>query len=304
MSLLIVGTIAFDKIHANNHITGKILGGSATYIGIASYHLGATPNIISVVGADFPNKYFEILKNHNFNLSGVEIIKNEKTFFWEGKYLSDMNQRETLKTELNSLSKFNPKVPKQFCSPKIVMLGNLDPRVQLGVLDQLNTKPSFTITDTMNFWIENTPNKLKEVIKKTDLLIINDEETKQYSNNNSLIQAGKYILTQGPKYLIIKKGENGALIMSKNKKFFVPALPIENVVDPTGAGDSFAGGLIGYLNKVNKFDFESLKKGMIYGSSIASITVEGFGVENISNMSNESLKTRINDFINLIKIAF
>ena len=184
------------------------------------------------------------------------------------------------------------------------MLGNLDPRVQLGVLDQLNTKPSFTITDTMNFWIENTPNKLKEVIKKTDLLIINDEETKQYSNNNSLIQAGKYILTQGPKYLIIKKGENGALIMSKNKKFFVPALPIENVVDPTGAGDSFAGGLIGYLNKVNKFDFESLKKGMIYGSAIASITVEGFGVENISNMSNESLKTRINDFINLIKIDF
>jgi sugar/nucleoside kinase (ribokinase family) len=297
--LLIVGTVAFDAIETPFGKTDKILGGSAPYIGLSASQFNVESAIVSVVGGDFPDEYLELLSHHNIDISAVEIISTEKTFFWSGRYHNDMNTRDTLSTELNVLSNFQPVVPDNFKDSSVVVLGNLHPLVQYSVLDQVVNKNALVILDTMNFWMDNTLEDLMQVIKRVDILTINDEEARQLTNESSLVVAARKIFTMGPKYVVIKKGEHGALLFNEENVFFAPALPLEEVFDPTGAGDTFAGGFAGFLTKTNDFSFENMKKAVIYGSALASFCVEKFGTERMCNLDSKEVFRRLQLFKNL-----
>ncbi|MGB0770340.1 MAG: PfkB family carbohydrate kinase [Flavobacteriaceae bacterium] len=297
--LLIVGTVAFDAIETPFGKTDKILGGSAPYIGLSASQFNVESAIVSVVGGDFPDEYLELLSHHNIDISAVEIISTEKTFFWSGRYHNDMNTRDTLSTELNVLSNFQPVVPENFKDSSVVVLGNLHPLVQSSVLDQVVNKNALVILDTMNFWMDNTLEDLMQVIKRVDILTINDEEARQLTNESSLVVAARKIYAMGPKYVVIKKGEHGALLFNEENVFFAPALPLEEVFDPTGAGDTFAGGFAGFLTKTNDFSFENMKKAVIYGSALASFCVEKFGTERMCNLDSKEVFRRLQLFKNL-----
>lgn len=303
MSLLTVGTVAFDKLESPFGKTDKILGGAATYIGMASSLLGVDTAIVSVVGGDFPQEYIDLLISKGINLDGMEIVKEGKTFFWEGKYHNDLNTRDTLATELNVLETFNPIVPQDRKSPDVLMLGNLHPLVQKGVLTQLDNRPGLVVLDTMNFWMDCAWNELMDVIKDVDVISINDEEARQMSGEYSLVKAAKKIMTFGPKTVIIKKGEHGALLFQEEQVFFAPALPLEDVFDPTGAGDTFAGGFSGYLAKTNDFSFDNMKRAIVYGSALASVTCEKFGTESLGALTRDGLAERLKEFNKLMDFS-
>jgi len=303
MSLLIVGTVAFDKIETPFGKTDSILGGAATYIGIASSYFTDQLKVVSVIGEDFPKEYTKILTDHKMNTDGIQIVNGGKTFFWEGKYHTDMNSRDTLATELNVLADFDPLVPASYKDCEFLMLGNLDPTVQRKVLTQLTNRPKLVVLDTMNFWMDIAWDSLMETIKMVDVLTINDEEARQLSGEYSLVKAARKILSMGPKYLIIKKGEHGALLFDQKENcFFAPALPLEEVFDPTGAGDTFAGGFIGYLAKTKDLSFENMKRAIIYGSALASLTVEKFGTDKIAYLKAEEINERIETFKALVQV--
>ncbi|WP_339612044.1 PfkB family carbohydrate kinase [uncultured Planktosalinus sp.] len=297
--LVIVGTVAFDAIETPFGKTDKILGGAATYIGLAAAQFDIDAAIVSIVGGDFPEKYISLLKKNKIDLSALEIVKEGKTFFWSGKYKNDLNSRDTLDTQLNVLADFNPKVPAQYKDAEIVMLGNLHPAVQLSVIDQMSTQPKLIILDTMNFWMDNTLDLLKEVISRVDVITINDEEARQLTGEYSLVVAARKIQQMGPKYVVIKKGEHGALLFHEDQIFFAPALPLEEVFDPTGAGDTFAGGFAGYLSKTNDLSFDNMKNAVIYGSTLASFCVEKFGTERMQSLTKAELQKRLKQFKNL-----
>ncbi|MBU2921481.1 bifunctional hydroxymethylpyrimidine kinase/phosphomethylpyrimidine kinase [Winogradskyella psychrotolerans] len=297
--LVIVGTVAFDAIETPFGKTDKILGGAATYIGLSASNFHVDSAAVSVVGGDFPQEYLDLLKNRNVNIDGVEIVKDGKTFFWSGKYHNDMNSRDTLATELNVLEHFNPIVPENYKDSEVVMLGNLHPLVQQGVLDQMTTKPKLAILDTMNFWMDIALDNLLSVIKNVDVITINDEEARQLTGEYSLVVAARKIHGMGPKYVVIKKGEHGALLFHDDNVFYAPALPLEEVFDPTGAGDTFAGGFAGYLAKTGDFSFENMKTAVIYGSTLASFCVEKFGTERMQNLTDKEIYKRLDQFKSL-----
>ena len=301
MSLLTVGTVAFDKLESPFGKTDKILGGAATYISMASSLLGVKTGLVSVVGGDFPQEYIDLLKSKNVDLAGLEIVADGKTFFWEGKYHNDLNTRDTLTTELNVLETFNPVVPQDWKNADVLMLGNLHPLVQTGVLSQMENRPKLVVLDTMNFWMDCAWNELMDVIKNVDVISINDEEARQMSGEYSLRKAARKIAEMGPKTVIIKKGEHGALLFQGEQVFYAPALPMEEVFDPTGAGDTFAGGFSGYLAKTNDFSFENMKRAIIFGSALASVTCEKFGTESLQNLDVEALNSRLNEFRELMR---
>ncbi|HHC80577.1 MAG TPA: sugar kinase [Flavobacteriia bacterium] len=294
--LLIVGTLAFDKIETPFGKTDKILGGAATFIGLSASHFGIKSGIVSIIGDDFPEEYLALLNDKNIDTSGVEIVKGGKTFFWSGKYHNDMNSRDTLVTELNTLADFNPIVPDNFKDAEVVMLGNLHPAVQNSVLDQLSEKPKLAILDTMNFWMDSALDDLKNVIKRIDVITINDEEARQLSGEYSLVNAAKKIHEMGPAYVVIKKGEHGALLVNDDKMFYAPALPLAEVFDPTGAGDTFAGGFAGYIAKTEDKSFENMKNAVIYGSNLASFCVEKFGTERMQHLTKDEVMQRLRQF--------
>ena len=294
--LLIVGTVAFDAIETPFGKTDKILGGSAPYISLSAAQFDIQSAIISVVGGDFPKKYLQILEEHNINTSSIEIVRGDKTFFWSGRYLKNMNKRETITTELNVLAKFKPNVPDDFKDVEVVVLGNLSPKHQNSVISQITNDNALIILDTMNFWMDNNFDELLDVLKQATIITINDDEARQLSGEHSLLKAAKKILLMGPSYVIIKKGEHGALLFDKEDVFFAPALPLESVFDPTGAGDTFAGGLAGYLTKTNDFSFNNIKRAVIYGSAIASFSVQKFGPEMLFNLDKKQLEKRLNIF--------
>jgi len=299
MSLLVVGTVAFDAIETPFGKTDKILGGAATYISLAASYFTDKINLISVVGDDFPASNIKLLQQHKVNTQGLQVLQGQKTFFWAGKYHNDMNSRDTLITELNVLEHFNPVVPEEYQNCEFLMLGNLSPQVQKQVITQLKKRPKLIVLDTMNFWMDIALKELKEVLLMVDVLTINDEEARQLSGEHSLVKAAQKILTMGPKYLIIKKGEHGALLFNNKKAFFAPALPLEDVFDPTGAGDTFAGGFIGYLAKMRDVSFDNMKRAIIFGSAMASFCVEKFGTENIEKLSQKQVSDRVQEFISL-----
>ena len=299
MTNLIVGTVAFDAIETPYGKTDKIVGGAATYISLAASFFTEKLNLVSVVGGDFPKSAIKMLHDHNVDTAGLQIKEKEKTFFWSGRYHKDMNSRDTLETQLNVLETFDPIVPKQFSDSNFLMLGNLVPSVQQRVLDQMTKKPKLIVLDTMNFWMDNCWDDLIEALKSVDVLTINDEEAQQLSGEHSLVAAAKKIKTMGPKYLIIKKGEHGALLFGEEKTFFAPALPLENVYDPTGAGDSFAGGFIGYLSGQDEISFDQMKTAVIYGSVMASFCVEKFGTERLTQITKKDVLERAQSFVEL-----
>lgn len=294
--LLIVGTVAFDAIETPFGKTDKILGGAGTYIGLSAANFNVKSAIVSVVGDDFPKEYIDLLTARNIDVSGLEIVNGGKTFFWSGLYHNDLNSRDTLITELNVLADFNPKVPQDFKDADVVMLGNLHPMVQSGVLDQMEKKPKLVVLDTMNFWMDCALPELLSVIKRVDVITINDEEARQLSGEYSLVKAAAKIHALGPKYVVIKKGEHGALLFHGKDVFFAPALPLEDVFDPTGAGDTFAGGFTGYIAQTNDISFENMKNGIIYGSNLASFCVEKFGTERMLTLEKEEVLSRLKQF--------
>ena len=294
--LVIVGTVAFDAIETPFGKTDKILGGAATYIGLSASQFNVDASIVSIVGGDFPQKYLDLLSKKNIDISGIEIVKEGKTFFWSGRYHNDMNSRDTLVTELNTLEDFNPVVPENYRDAEVVMLGNLHPLVQSSVLNQMTTKPKMVILDTMNFWMDCALADLLDVIKRIDVLTINDEEARQLTGEYSLVVAARKIHAMGPKYVVIKKGEHGALLFNNDHVFYAPALPLEEVFDPTGAGDTFAGGFAGYIAKTGDTSFENMKNAVIYGSTLASFCVEKFGTERMTNLSSEEVHKRLLQF--------
>ena len=294
--LLIVGTMAFDAIETPFGKTGRILGGAGTFIGLAASQFKIDSAIVSVVGDDFPQSYMDILKNKDIDLSGVEVVKGGKTFFWEGKYHNDLNSRDTLATELNTLADFNPVVPRDYTDADIVMLGNLHPNIQLSVINQMEKRPRLIVLDTMNFWMDNTWDELMAVISKIDVITINDEEARQMTNEYSLVKAAAKIQEMGPEYVVIKKGEHGALLFHDDNIFFAPALPLEEVFDPTGAGDTFAGGFAGYLTEAGNISFESMKNAIIHGSNLASFCVERFGTERMVDLKKSEVESRLVQF--------
>jgi sugar/nucleoside kinase (ribokinase family) len=294
--LLIVGTVAFDAIETPFGKTDKILGGAATYIGLSASFFNVDAAIVSVVGEDFPQEHLDLLSERNINIEGIEVVKGGKTFFWSGKYHNDMNSRDTLATELNVLADFNPVVPQAYQDASLVMLGNLHPIVQSSVLNQMTTQPKLVVLDTMNFWMDCALPELVEVINRVDVITINDEEARQLSGEYSLVKAAAKIQTMGPKYVVIKKGEHGALIFHNKDVFFAPALPLEEVFDPTGAGDTFAGGFSGYLSQSEDFSFENMKNAIIHGSNLASFCVEKFGTERMVNLNKEDVYARLQQF--------
>ena len=293
--LLIVGTVAFDSIKTPFGQVNKILGGSGMYIGLSSSVFNIDNSIVSVVGEDFPKKYLSILKDKNINISGIEIIRGGKTFFWEGVYHNDMNHRDTITTELNVLANFSPIVPENYKNAEIVLLGNLHPAIQLSVLEQMSSKPKLVILDTMNYWMDNTLDELIKVISKVDLLCINDQEAEQLTGENDLKLAAEKISKLGPKFLIIKKGEFGSVLYSEDDYYSCPVYPTKEVKDPTGAGDTFAGGLAGYLASCEKISFEEVKKGVLYGTSLASHCIEDFGPNNIMNLDINLIEERVSE---------
>ncbi|MDJ0646798.1 MAG: PfkB family carbohydrate kinase [Flavobacteriaceae bacterium] len=294
--LLTVGTVAFDAIETPFGKTDKILGGSATFVGLAASQFGIRTGIVSIVGDDMPQEYLQLLNDRNIDTSGVEIVQGGKTFFWSGRYHNDMNSRDTLVTELNTLADFNPVVPEAFRDAPVLMLGNLHPLTQSSVLDQMAVKPKLVILDTMNFWMNSALNDLLEVIKRIDVITINDEEARQLSGEYSLVNAAKKIHDMGPQYIVIKKGEHGALLFNNGNMFFAPALPLAEVFDPTGAGDTFAGGFAGYIAKTEDISFENMKNAVIYGSNLASFCVERFGTERMQVLTTEEVEARLKAF--------
>lgn len=297
--LVIVGTVAFDAIETPFGKTDKILGGAATFIGLAASQFNVDTAIVSVVGGDFPQDYLDLLANKGIDISGIEIVKEGKTFFWSGKYHNDMNSRDTLATELNVLADFNPVVPESYKDADIVMLGNLHPMVQSSVLDQMTETPKLVILDTMNFWMDNALEDLHKVIERVDVITINDEEARQLTGEYSLVVAARKIHAMGPKYVVIKKGEHGALLFHDDNVFYAPALPLEEVFDPTGAGDTFAGGFAGYITRTNDVSFENMKNAVIYGSTLASFCVEKFGTERMLHLNHEEVHRRLQQFKDL-----
>jgi len=294
--LVIVGTVAFDAIETPFGKTDKILGGAATFIGLAASQFNVDSAIVSIVGGDFPQEHLDLLSHKNMDISGVEIVKEGKTFFWSGLYHNDMNSRDTLVTELNVLADFKPVVPTSYRDSKVVMLGNLHPLVQASVLDQMTNKPDLVVLDTMNFWMDCALEDLMNVIKRVDVITINDEEARQLTGEYSLVVAARKIHEMGPEYVVIKKGEHGALLFNHDNVFFAPALPLEEVFDPTGAGDTFAGGFAGFLAKTNDISFENMKKAVIYGSTLASFCVEKFGTERMENLEGMEVHKRLQQF--------
>jgi len=293
--LVVVGTVAFDKIETPFGKTDKILGGAGTYIGLAAKKFGVDTAIVSVIGGDFPEEYISIFKERDINIDGLKMVEDGKTFFWSGKYHNDMNSRDTLDTQLNVLADFEPIVPAAYKDSKIVMLGNLHPLVQLSVIEQMDA-PELVVLDTMNFWMDNALEDLKKVIAKVDVITINDEEARQLSGEYSLVKAAREIEKMGPKYVVIKKGEHGALLFHNNEMFFAPALPLEEVFDPTGAGDTFAGGFVGYIAKTEDTSFKNMKNAIIYGSNLASFCVEKFGTERMLNLTDQEIDERLKTF--------
>lgn len=299
MSLVTVGSVAFDAIETPFGKTDKIIGGAGTYISLAASYFVKNQNIVSVVGEDFPGEMINTLEFKGINTDGLQVKKGEKTFFWSGKYHNDMNSRDTLITELNVLGSFDPIIPNSYQDCDYLMLGNLTPSVQLSVLDRLENRPSLVVMDTMNFWMDVALDDLKKIIAKVDVLTINDEEARQLSGEYSLKKAAKIIRDMGPEFLIIKKGEHGALLFSEDETFYAPALPLEDVFDPTGAGDTFAGGFIGYLAYTQDNSFENMKRAIIIGSALASFCVEKFGTERLLELNHEIIYDRVNEFIKL-----
>lgn len=304
MKLLAVGTVAYDAIETPFGKTDKILGGAATYIGLAASKLGAEVNLVSVIGGDFKPEYIEVFHKNSIGIEGVKKIEDGKTFFWSGKYHIDMNNRDTLITELNVLENFEPKIPDSQKNSEIVMLGNLHPAIQLSVLEQMTDKPKLVILDTMDFWMNTAWDSLLQIISKVGVLTVNDAEARQLSGEFSLVKAAKKIQCMGPKVVIIKKGEHGALLFNENKIFFAPALPLEDVFDPTGAGDTFAGGFAGYITQTADLSYENMKKAIIVGSALASFTVEKFGTEKLQELSSMEYENRLNEFKNLTEYNY
>lgn len=304
MKLLAVGTVAYDAIETPFGKTDKILGGAATYIGLAASKLGAEVNLVSVIGGDFKPEYIEVFHKNSIGIEGVKKIEDGKTFFWSGKYHIDMNNRDTLITELNVLENFEPKIPDSQKNSEIVMLGNLHPAIQLSVLEQMTDKPKLVILDTMDFWMNTAWDSLLQIISKVDVLTVNDAEARQLSGEFSLVKAAKKIQSMGPKVVVIKKGEHGALLFNENKIFFAPALPLEDVFDPTGAGDTFAGGFAGYITQTADLSYENMKKAIIVGSALASFTVEKFGTEKLQELSSLEYENRLNEFKNLTEYNY
>lgn len=294
--LLIVGTVAFDAIETPFGKTDKILGGAATYIGLSASHFNVKSAIVSVVGDDFPQEYLDLLTSRNIDISGLEIVQGGKTFFWSGLYHNDLNSRDTLDTQLNVLADFQPKVPQDFKEAEVVMLGNLHPLVQSSVLDQMTKQPKLVVLDTMNFWMDCALAELLDVIKRVDVITINDEEARQLSGEYSLVKAAAKIHTMGPKYVVIKKGEHGALLFHNKEIFFAPALPLEEVFDPTGAGDTFAGGFSGFIAQSENVSFGNMKNAIIYGSNLASFCVEKFGTERMVKLEKAEVQERLQQF--------
>ena len=294
--LLIVGTVAFDAIETPFGKTDKILGGAGTFIGLSASHFNLQSAIVSVVGDDFPQEYLDLLRARNIDISGLEVVKGGKTFFWSGRYHNDMNSRDTLATELNVLADFNPIVPENYKDADVVMLGNLHPIVQTGVLNQMTKKPKLVVLDTMNFWMDCALPELLDVIKRVEVITINDEEARQLSGEYSLVKAAKKIHTMGPKYVVIKKGEHGALIFHDEHIFFAPALPLADVYDPTGAGDTFAGGFAGFITQQGNISFETMKTAIIQGSNLASFCVEKFGTERMLTLTKHEVTDRLKQF--------
>jgi len=294
--LVIVGTVAFDAIETPFGKTDKILGGAATFIGLAASQFNIDATIVSIVGGDFPQGYLDLLSDKHIDISGIELVEEGKTFFWSGKYHNDMNSRDTLATELNVLANFNPVVPMKYRDAEIVMLGNLHPLTQISVLDQMDNKPKLAVLDTMNYWMNNALSDLYKVMKRIDVITINDDEARQLTGEYSLVVAARKIHEMGPKYVVIKKGEHGALLFHNDSVFFAPALPLEEVFDPTGAGDTFAGGFVGYIAHTGDTSFEGLKNAVIYGSTMASFCVEKFGPERMLNLSKHEIHKRLLQF--------
>lgn len=300
MSLITVGTMAFDAIETPFGKVDKIVGGSATYVAYAASNFVTDVKQISIIGYDFPTEELNELKSRGVKVDGVEVIADKKSFFWSGRYHTDMNTRDTLITDLNVLTDFNPVVPDSYQGAEFLMLGNLMPKLQMSVINQLKTRPKLIVMDTMNFWMDIALDDLKEVLKKVDVLLVNDGEARQLSNEFSLVKAAKKIMEMGPKFLIIKKGEHGALLFHENHVFYAPALPLEEVFDPTGAGDTFAGGFIGHLAKTKDISFDNMKTAIIVGSAMASYCVEKFGPERLKEVSKEDIQARIDEFVELV----
>lgn len=299
MSLVVIGTVAFDAIETPFGKTDKIVGGAATYASLAASYFYDQTKIVAVVGDDFPQADIDDFGNHGISTEGLQVKIGEKSFFWSGKYHNDLNNRDTLITDLNVLADFDPIIPESYQDCTYLMLGNLTPQVQQTVIGRLKNRPKLIVMDTMNFWMDIAMPELKVTIAMVDVLTINDAEARQLADEYSLAKAAKKILKMGPKYLIIKKGEHGALLFHENQMFSAPALPLEEVFDPTGAGDTFAGGFIGYLANTDDISFDNMKRAIIYGSAMASFCVEKFGTERIKNLSSDELKERVNEFVNL-----
>lgn len=301
MSLLVVGSVAFDAIETPFGKTDKIIGGSGTYISLSASYFSKNINLVAVVGGDFPKEKIELMQQHEINTAGLQIKENEKSFFWAGKYSTDLNVRDTLVTELNVLGDFDPVIPDNYQDCKYLMLGNLAPAVQIQVIERLKKRPELIVMDTMNFWMDIAWNDLMKVLSMVDVLVVNDSEARQLSKEYSLVKAARKIMSMGPKYLVIKKGEHGALLFNEQNIFYAPALPLEDVFDPTGAGDTFAGGFIGHLATTNDISFENMKRAIIYGSAMASFCVEKFGTERLINLSKDELDGRVHEFIDLVQ---
>jgi sugar/nucleoside kinase (ribokinase family) len=303
MSLLVLGTVAFDTIETPFGKADRIIGGAGTYVAWASSHFYNDIKLVSVIGGDFPNSELDALKDRGVNMDGLEVRADEKSFFWAGRYHNNMNSRDTLATELNVLETYAPVLPESIKNVDYLMLGNFAPAVQKSVLDQLTSRPKLVAMDTMNFWMDIAMDELKAVIKEVDVLTINDEEARQLSGEYSLVKAAQVILEMGPTHLIIKKGEHGALLFHKEGMFYVPALPLEEVFDPTGAGDSFAGGFMGYLAKTDDFSFDNMKRALVCGSVVASFCVEKFGPNKLKEINADDIRNRTNEFLGLMDIS-
>ena len=303
MSLLAVGTVAFDDIETPAGRAEKVVGGAATYITLAASYFTEKLQLVSVIGDDFPTETLDFMRSRGIDLDGLQVRHGEKSFFWAGRYHQNMNDRDTLDTQLNVLATFDPVLPESYKDTEYLMLGNLTPDVQMRVLEQMRQRPKLVALDTMNFWMNVALERLLEVLKEIDILIINDEEARQLSGELSLVKAARKIHEMGPKYLVIKKGEHGALLFEGDQVFFAPALPLAEVIDPTGAGDTFAGGFMGYLASTDDISFENMKRALIYGSAMASFCVEKFSIERLKNLSSEEIKERVAQFARLVHFS-
>ncbi len=300
MSLVTVGTVAFDDIETPHGHAEKVVGGACTYISLAASYFVKPVQVVSVVGDDFPDATLDMLRSRGVNLDGLQIKKGEKSFFWAGRYHNNMNSRDTLDTQLNVLADFNPILPESYKNAEYLMLGNLTPQIQMQVLEQLTARPKLVVLDTMNFWMDVALEDLLKVLKRIDVLTINDEEARQLSGEHSLLKAAVKIHQMGPKFLIIKKGEHGALLFHDDRIFFAPALPLAAVIDPTGAGDTFAGGFIGWIAKTGDTSFENMKRAIIYGSAMASFCVEKFSIDRLIELTHEEIEQRVKKFAELV----